>query len=120
MSKYAIKKEFLFFEMFTFPIIEPVLPLAEKALGSLVSLPRTDRNVNVKKLRIPVKDAYINALLYVPKELSDKKKRAFARLLSWRRFYLQIGAPSFQTDETVRSLHSLQGSACRLQNSAGA
>ena len=73
MSKYAIKKEFLFFEMFTFPIIEPVLPLAEKALGSLVSLPRTDRNVNVKKLRIPVKDAYINALLYVPKELSDKK-----------------------------------------------
>lgn len=29
MGKYAIKKEFLFSELFTFPIIEPILPIAE-------------------------------------------------------------------------------------------
>ena len=73
MGKYAIKKEFLFSELFTFPIIEPILPIAEKALGSIVTLPRSDRNVKVKRIRIPVRDAYINALLYTPLTLESEK-----------------------------------------------
>lgn len=71
MSKYAINKEFFFSELFTFPIVEPVLPLADAALDSIFYLPRSDRSVKVRRFTIPVSDGSIDALLYTPVSLKS-------------------------------------------------
>ena len=71
MPRYKINKEFIPASLLTFPIVEPILPLADAALDSIFYLPRSDRSVNVRKYSIPVSGGTIDALLYTPKSLKS-------------------------------------------------
>lgn len=72
MKKYAISNDFRFVKFLTFPVVAIFGPIAEPILGVGLKVPHSDRNVKVKKYKIPVQGGKIDALLYEPKNTKDK------------------------------------------------